>query len=220
MVPSLLYQVMWWLLAGLAVIGALMVVTRRNPVHSAMFLVLTLFASSGLYLLLYAHFIAVIQILVYAGAIMVFFIFTIMLLNLHEHELRIPRITPAKVLALVLTLLLAAKVVFMIRQMPGRGGEIAYRLGAWYPEKAPPIPPESYGTAHSIGAVLFSRFLLPFEVASVLLLAVTIGAVMVMRRHEPGEARLKADSGVGLSPPPQIVIEEEMASASKKVEAA
>ncbi|MDY0383306.1 NADH-quinone oxidoreductase subunit J [Trichlorobacter sp.] len=153
-----------------AIVSALLVVTCKNPINSALSLVLTFFCLATYYAMLDAPFMAAIQIIVYAGAIMVLIVFTIMLLNIrvdankkHTHQ-----IVLGSVIGIV-TLLLAG--LFIIK------GNVAAPTG--------PITPEmiaQYGHTELIGTVMFTEFLLPFEVTSILLLAAMVGAVVLAKK--------------------------------------
>jgi NADH-quinone oxidoreductase subunit J len=158
----------FYLFGGLALISAILVVFQKKPVHNAMALIFTLFCMAGLYLLLGAEFIAVIQVLVYAGAIMVLFLFVIMLLNLEEEEAiegggNRFRKWLGGFLAVVVFLLLAP--VWAVKVLP------AFK-GTFPPEKV-----QELGNTVWVARLLFTDYLLPFEVASVLLLAAIVGAV-------------------------------------------
>jgi NADH-quinone oxidoreductase subunit J len=163
-------SLLFYLLAAFAVTTALMMVLQRNPVMSAIYLIGNFFCLAALYLLLRAQLLAVLQVAVYTGAIMVLVIFVIMLLNLGDEVHLMERFT-AKAgagIALVCGLLL----------------EIFYIVFA----DKPPAPPASLqspglGTVESIGSALFGKFLLPFELTSVLLLAAIVGAVVLARKH-------------------------------------
>ena len=162
--------VMFYLLAVVSVASALMMITRRSPVMSALWLILNFFCLAGLYLTLHAQFVAVIQIIVYAGAIMVLFLFVIMLLNLGDEQKLLERISYRKVLAVVLSagVLMELLVVLGFSKNP---------LPAGNPETAVTI-----GTVENIGRQLFSAFLFPFEITSVLLLAAIVGAVVLAKK--------------------------------------
>ncbi|MBI2368904.1 MAG: NADH-quinone oxidoreductase subunit J [Deltaproteobacteria bacterium] len=158
----------FYLFAAVALAGALFVVLQRNPVYSALALILTLFAVSGLFFLLNTPFIGILQILVYAGAIMVLYLFVIMLLNLSREEsiLRAHRLQRV-VGTLLGGLLLVVVAAVAIRQAgPGAPGSV--------PGAAP-------GTAEAVGRALFSDFLFPFEMASILLLAAIVGAIVMAK---------------------------------------
>ncbi len=154
-------------LAALALFAGIMVVSRKNPVHSAVFLVFGFFCVAGVYITLSAEFIAAVQVLVYAGGIMVLFLFVIMLVPLRT------RVRPLRLkqgaAALLLAALVGSAVLVVYDQV--RGTETAGEAGA-------PL-----GSIESIGTELYTRYLLPFEVASVLLLVAMIGAIVLARRQ-------------------------------------
>lgn len=156
--------------AGMALACGFLTVANpftRNPVASALFLVLTMVWLSGLFVLLHAYFIAAVQILVYAGAVMVLFLFVIMLLDLKEEERRHwNRFGVAAGVAAVAGLL-GILVLTLWRARPGEG-----------------LQPTVEGATHPLGVVLFQRFLLPFEIVSVLLLVAMIGVILLSRREE------------------------------------
>jgi len=158
----------FYLFGGLALISAALVVFQRKPVHSAMALIFTFFCIAALYLLLEAEFIAVIQVLVYAGAIMVLFLFVIMLLNLEkEQEVEAGGDRFRKWLGgfmAVLAFLLLTP-VWALQMLP------AFK-GTFPPEKI-----QEVGNTVWVARLLFTDYLLPFEVASILLLAAIVGAV-------------------------------------------
>ena len=170
MTPTL---VIFWGFAGLAVAAALLCITRRNPVASALWLVVTLFAIAALFVLLDAQFIAVLQLLVYAGAIMVLFLFVIMLLNLGRGgptDIKGP-------LGLGAGVLLAG---LMLVQL----------LGLRQAATAPMLAPGSMaraaaeqGMVPAVARPLFTAYLVPFEITSVLLLAALVGAVVLAKRN-------------------------------------
>jgi NADH-quinone oxidoreductase subunit J len=154
---------------GLLLIGcALMVILHKNPVTSALFLVLSFCSLAGLYLLLQAEFLAMVQIIVYAGAIMVLFLFVIMYLNLkRDAEDGMPHVLRRFVgWAIGAVLLIEGALYFRGR----------WALGASVPE---PVP--AGGNTAAIGQVLYSRYLFPFEVTSVLLIVAILGAVLIGR---------------------------------------
>ena len=157
-------------LATLTVLSALGVVLSRSPIRSALSLVMTLFLLAVLFILLDAHLVGALQVLVYAGAIMVLFLFVIMLLNLqsepHEEGRRIQRAVAWATAALMLALLLTGF---------WRGGS-----GAAVAEGAVPA---QFGTTAALSERLFTHFLLPFEITSLLLLIAIVGAVVLARRH-------------------------------------
>ena len=167
--------VLFWAFAGLALASALACITRRSPVASALWLVVTLFALAALFVLLDAQFIAVLQLLVYAGAIMVLFLFVIMLLNLG-------RPGPMDVKGPV-----GVGTAFLL------GGVLLFQL--WILRRATlpssiQLPPGSvarlqqeHGFVAAIAQPLFDTYLIPFEITSLLLLAALVGAVVLAKRR-------------------------------------
>jgi NADH-quinone oxidoreductase subunit J len=158
----------FYMLSGLAILGGLLVITRRNAVHSALALILTLLAVAGLYLMLYAPFVAGVQIIVYAGGIMVLFLFVIMLVNLERvsKERQFNRIWPVGLLA-------ACALLFLFLS--------AYEKGkALFPEPRVAIPEGS--NTQQIGLMLYGNYMFAFEIASLLLLVAILGAVIMTKK--------------------------------------
>jgi NADH-quinone oxidoreductase subunit J len=171
----MLDRVIFYFFAGIAVAGAALMVTRRNAVHSAIFLITTLLATAGIFLQLRAEFLFIVQIILYVGGIMVLFIFVIMLVNLDValHQIKFAR---QRWVALVVTLALCAQVGVMFwatGKMPGQGFPVLTAAPAVR------LPPNAEAVAKS----LFSTYLLPFEIASVLLLVAMIGAVVMAKKR-------------------------------------
>ena len=173
----LFYTFHFYLFGIIAMVSALLFVTRKSPVAAALWLINTMFSLAALYVLLDAEFIGVIQVLVYAGAIMVVFLFVIMLLNLgHPSELADARGKAGKLIAGLVGLALLAQVFAMIRsripdQMtiaPHTMANAVMRDGAIAPLAQP----------------LFTKYLLAFELTSILLLAAIVGAVVLGRRRQ------------------------------------
>jgi NADH-quinone oxidoreductase subunit J len=164
-------QLLFFFLATVAIASAVGMLVVRNPVSSALWLVLNLFCVAGLYLTLNASFIGVIQILVYAGAIMVLFLFVIMLLNLQALP-RIEDVQWTQVLAFLVGVGVLAQLVYVI----------AARLNVSI-EVVTPEAAATTGSADFLGKVLFTEYALHLEVAGILLLAATIGAVMLAKRR-------------------------------------
>jgi NADH-quinone oxidoreductase subunit J len=150
--------------------SAIMVITRKSPVMSVLYLILNFFALAGIYLTLHAQFIAVIQIIVYAGAIMVLFLFVIMLLNLGDERTLSDKVSIRKLAVIGLGVGVLLELVYILGFS-----------GAGFPaknmEKAIEI-----GTVEGIGKQLFSTFLFPFEITSVILIAAIVGAVILAKR--------------------------------------
>jgi len=169
MVETALFTV----LAVVTVITAILVIVQRNPVASAIYLIITLFSLAGVYLLLNAPFIAVIQVLVYAGAIMVLFLFVIMLLNLEKEKRLITRHRLQKVLGVFLGVILLAQIGTIFNSVLVEGSK-----GKFPPEKVAAL-----GNTEVVARLLFTDYLLPFEITSVLLLVAIIGAIVLAKRQ-------------------------------------
>ena len=159
---------LFYIFAALTLVCALLVVANpfsRSPVTSAMFLVLTIGSLAGLFVLLHAFFLAAVQILVYAGAVMVLFLFVIMLLNLKEEERRHLRKA-----AVALALIAVGAIAAMILQTIDKSG-----VGAG-------LDPKLEGGTRELGKLLFTQYLLPFEIVSVLLLVAMVGVVILSKK--------------------------------------
>jgi NADH-quinone oxidoreductase subunit J len=161
-------QVLFGAFAFLTLLSAALVIFAKSPVSSAMALVSTFFFLAGIYVLLWAHTVAALQVLVYAGAIMVLFLFVIMLLNLGE-EAPGPRMTIGRIAGGVASAGLLVVLVMAIARVPNR---VATLQG----EAA-----NSFGTLRLIGAQIYTQWLLPFEAVSLLLLVAMVGAVVVAK---------------------------------------
>jgi NADH-quinone oxidoreductase subunit J len=181
-------EVVFYIFAAAAVISAALCILQKNPVSAALWLVSTMFSLAAIYVLLNAQFIAAIQVLVYAGAIMVLFLFVIMLLNLGhaESDLRGPSTVAA---TLVIVGLLSVELFALLQYSPRR---LAAELSQW-PTFTDPATvfvagqiTQEEGVAHGVvGAVaapLFQVYLIPFEITSILLLVAIIGAVVLAKR--------------------------------------
>ena len=156
----------FYLFGGIAVIAALFMVTRHNPVSSAMSLVVVMFCLAVLFLGLHSSFVAVMQVIVYAGAVMVLFLYIIMLLNLSDEELGRMVVTPLKVFGGVMSFLFLGALLNVVWGELEKGGEVD----------------ASFGGVMEIGKAIFGVYLLPFEITSVLLLAAIVGAVVIAQR--------------------------------------
>jgi NADH-quinone oxidoreductase subunit J len=159
-------RIIFLALALLSVLSGLMVVFSKNPIHSVLFLILTFFSITGEYILLKAQFLAIVNVIVYAGAIMVLFLFVIMLLNLNK-ETEPHKSSLIKFLAAVTGGML---LVVLVACLKG-ANQISH------PSYKPNI-----GLISNLGKVLFSQFLLPFEISALLFLAAMVGAVMLGKK--------------------------------------
>ena len=163
-------QVVFFFLAIVAAFSAVMVILQRNPVNSALYLILNFFCLGGLYLTLNAQFIAMVQVLVYAGAIMVLFLFVIMLLNLGDDKRLREHLGVRTYLGIGFSAALMLELLYIF----------AFRSGNAMVQQSPNAV--EIGTVEYIGKVLFSKFVFPFEVTSLLLLAAIVGAVILAKK--------------------------------------
>jgi NADH-quinone oxidoreductase subunit J len=185
--------VLFWVFAVLALGSALAVISLRNIVHGALMLVLNLLAIAGLYLNLQSSFLAVVQVLVYAGAIMVLFLFVIMLLGIDRDDLMIATDVRTRVLAAAGGALLAGAVLFAfvgpytgaasICGPQGEGARPSTQAVACVGLDEAYAEDDGSGAAF-LGARLFTRYTYPFELAALLLTVATIGAVIMARRRD------------------------------------
>ena len=166
----------FWFFAVAAIVASFLCITRRSPVSSALWLITTLFNVAALFVLLDAHFLAAVQVLVYAGAIMVLFLFVIMLLNLGDAAPgENPRWSPSRVVGFLAGLGLLAELLVLRSAVPPD----AIRLppGVVAGEMA------SHGAVQSLAVPLFEAYLVPFEITSLMLLAAIVGAVVLAKRR-------------------------------------
>ena len=163
-----LSTIVFYVFSAILLLAASRVISVKNPVHAALFLVLNFLTVALLYLVLGAPFIALAQVTVYAGAIMVLFLFVIMMLGAEKLTSSSLRVRGLRVLAVVLGLVFAAEVALFLVV---RGGVTA----------APAEPTLAFGDPSAVGLMLFNQYTLPFEVTSVILLAAMIGAIVLTR---------------------------------------
>ncbi len=164
----------FWTFALILVSAALRVITVRNPVHAALYLVLAFFSSAGLWLLMEAEFLAIALVLVYVGAVMVLFLFVVMMLDINITELRagFARYLP---LGLIVALVMAGEMALVVgaRHFGSSQFAVPVRHGA------------DYSNTQSLGAVLYTDYVYAFEIASVILLVAIIAAIVLTMRHRP-----------------------------------
>ena len=171
----MLDSILFYCFAGIAVVSAILMVTRKNDVHSAIFLITALLATAGIFIQLRAEFLFIVQIILYVGGIMVLFVFVIMLVNL-DTALQQMQFARQKWVALAVALALAGQVGFMFwssGKLPGQGLPVLTAISA---DKLPP-------NSEAVARGLFDVYLLPFEIASVLLLVAMIGAVVMAKKR-------------------------------------
>ena len=171
MVTGLLFYVF----AALLIVGAVGVITVRNPVHSALFLVFTFVQSAALWLLIEAEFLAITLVLVYVGAVMVLFLFVVMMLDVNVEELRkgFTRYLPAGVLVAVIVVIEIAHVIWF------RSQGLRFLT-------APTSQPADYSNTKALGAVLYTEHVYAFEIAAVVLLLAIVAAITLTMRRRPG----------------------------------
>lgn len=180
--------VLFLLFAALAVVAAFNVILQRNPIYSAIGLIAVLVALSALFLTLYAQFLAAVQIIVYAGAIMVLFVFVIMLLNVRAEEAITDKQKYLQWLSVPLFGALLAEVFFVIRYI---GNTPAPLPSANDPGQD---PTQVLGTVESIAQGMFSQYVLPFEATSVLILMAIVGAMLLAKRETQQDAQRALDA--------------------------
>lgn len=167
--------ILFYIFGGIAIIASLGLVAGKNPVHSALFMVVVFFVVAALFVLLGAEFLAAAQILVYAGAIMVLFLFVIMLLRLQKEELRnTSRHAYQKFFGIVLSLVFAFQVTMIFR-----GGFFKGAKGNFSPDAVKGFG----GNTEAVAAVLFTDYLFPFELTSAILLMAMVGAVVLTKKE-------------------------------------
>nr|WP_294857932.1 NADH-quinone oxidoreductase subunit J [uncultured Fluviicola sp.] len=163
-------DILFYILGGLTIGTALMVVLSKHPVRSVLYLVLTFFLISANYVLMNAQFIAIVNIIVYAGAIMVLFLFVLMLLNLNkENE---PRHSPMMTIGAAI----AGGALFLVLVAAMREAILATPMID--------VNSEQVGLVENLGKVLFTKYVLPFEVSSILFLAAMVGAVLLAKKEK------------------------------------
>ena len=169
--PALLFYVF----ATIAVVAAIAVITLRNPMYSAISLLVCFLSMAALFLLRHAEFIAVVQVFVYGGGIMVLFLFVIMLVNLHRLR-EVHMFGVQWPMAVALGILLVALILFVATNVP-------FAPGNPYPERFVEVAGEALGNSEAVAWKLYREYFLPFEIASIFLLVAMIGAVVLARKE-------------------------------------
>jgi NADH-quinone oxidoreductase subunit J len=173
----MLELVLFYIFAAIAVVSAICVITQKNVVHSAAFLGATLFAVAGIFLTLHAEFLAGVQVIVYVGGILVLFVFVIMLIAVErsEHERQFNR---QWTIALITSAILIGEIAYGLYR-----GRDSFVLP---PVVVPPAVPAA-GNSELVGTALYTYYLLPFEIASILLLVAVVGAVALAKKRTSAE---------------------------------
>ncbi len=162
-------QLLFWLLSVVAIFSALMVITSKNPVYSVLWLIVTFFAISGHYILLNAQFLAIVNIIVYAGAIMVLFLFVIMLMNLNKET------EPQKNRWLKMAGAVAGGCLLLVMVAALKDTDIKQQQAL--------VNEGSIGLIKNLGKELFTTYVVPFEISSVLFLSAMVGAVVIGKKE-------------------------------------
>ena len=162
-------QILFWCLSALALFAAIKVVSSKSAVHSVLYLIITFFAISGHYILLNAQFLAIVNIIVYAGAIMVLFLFVVMLMNLNAST-EPPRNKLMNFIGLISGGSLFLVIVAALKKSDSINNLVQLNSG-------------DAGLIKNLGKVLFSDYVLPFEISSVLFLSAMIGAVVIGKKN-------------------------------------
>jgi NADH-quinone oxidoreductase subunit J len=162
-------QILFWLLSVVALFSALMVISSRSPVHSVLWLIVTFFSISGHYILLNAQFLAIVNIIVYAGAIMVLFLFVIMLMNLSTHA------EPRRNRWLKLAGAVSGGCLLLVLVAALRNTEIRQQTAE--------INTGDIGLINNLGKELFTNYVVPFEVSSILFLSAMVGVVVIGKKE-------------------------------------
>lgn len=162
-------QFLFWMLSAVALTGAIMVLASKNPVHSVLWLIVVFFAISGHYVLLNAQFLAIVNLIVYAGAIMVLFLFVIMLMNLNAI------VETRKNLWMKAAGIISGGILFLIMIS-------VVRSSADMVNRTAQLKEGSIGLIDTLGKVLFTQYVVPFEISSVLFLSAMVGAVVIGKK--------------------------------------
>ena len=168
-------EILFYAFAAVLIGAGVGVITARNPVHCALFLVLAFFTSAAIWLLLEAEFLAIVLVLVYVGAVMVLFLFVVMMLDVNIEELRqgFTRYAP---LGVIVALVMIAEIVNVVW---------VKHLGQTAMSASPPLPAD-YSNTKELGAILYTEYAYPFQIAAVILLVAIIAAIVLTMRHRVG----------------------------------
>ena len=169
-------EILFYAFSAVLIFAAVGVITARNPVHCALFLVFAFFNSAVIWLLLEAEFLAIVLLLVYVGAVMVLFLFVVMMLDINVAKLRegFTRYAPLGILVAALVVVEIGSVVWV------------KSLGGAAPEAAASVAVEGYSNTRALGELLYTKYLYPFELAAALLLVAIVAAIALTMRHRVG----------------------------------
>lgn len=169
-------EILFFIMAGLTLLSGLLTVLSKNPIHSILFLIITFFSISGHYILLNAQFLAVVNIIVYAGAIMVLFLFVVMLMNLNKEKKSFGKPFILIASSLVAALFFALTVGIFQKSDVNQANSVLMNKG-------------DIGLAENLGSVLYSDYVVPFELASILFMGAMIGAVLLSKKTDDLEVK-------------------------------
>lgn len=169
-------EILFYAFSAVLVVAALGVITARNPVHAALFLVFAFFNSAVLWLLMEAEFLAIVLVLVYVGAVMVLFLFVVMMLDVNLAQVKegFTRYAPLGILIAVLVVVEIGSVVW-VKQLGGEATPAAASLAV-----------EGYSNTRALGELLYTKYLYPFELAAMLLLLAIVAAIVLTMRQRAG----------------------------------
>ncbi|MFZ4164071.1 NADH-quinone oxidoreductase subunit J [Brevundimonas sp. NPDC058933] len=176
----MLQGIAFYLLATVAVVSGLLVVTARNPVHSVLWLILSFFSAAGLFVLLGAEFLAMLLVVVYVGAVAVLFLFVVMMLDVDFVRLREGYARYLPLAGIVAGVLLAEMIMVSITVVQGGAAKAAL---------APAVSGPEVSNVEAIGRVLYTDYVYFFQAAGIVLLIAMIGAIVLTLRHRPGVRR-------------------------------
>ncbi|MDH5536250.1 MAG: NADH-quinone oxidoreductase subunit J [Betaproteobacteria bacterium] len=180
-------QFIFYFFSGILIFAALRVITARNPVHAALFLVLAFFTSAAIWLQLQAEFLAIVLVLVYVGAVMVLFLFVVMMLDINLARLREGFWSYLPVGAVVALLLVAEMVLVLVSRSSG------------LPDAPPPPPlPAGYSNTKELGRLVYTEYVYPFEVAAVILLVAIVAAIALTLRRRKGAKYIDPAKQIGV----------------------
>ena len=180
-------KIIFYFFAAIMVFGASMVITVRNPVRAALFLVLTFFASAGVWILLEAEFLAIVLVLVYVGAVMVLFLFVVMMLDINLTRIKegFIRYLP---LGIAVAVLMAAMMILAVGPEYFGLDKVA----------APEPQPADYSNTRALGDILYTVYVYPFEIASVILLVAIVAAIALTLRRRPNVKQQKPEEQIAV----------------------
>jgi NADH-quinone oxidoreductase subunit J len=169
-------EILFYIFSGFLVVGAIGVISARNPVHAALFLVFSFFTSAILWLLLEAEFLAIVLVLVYVGAVMVLFLFVVMMIDVNVAQMRegFTRYAPLGFFIAILVIAEIASVVWV------------KSLGGVVSQPAPSVAVDGYSNTRALGELLYTKYLYPFELAAALLLVAIVAAIVLTMRRRTG----------------------------------